>query len=215
MSAPTEAVLKDACEALAERDIALARAYEELGPPNWRANAPGYASLARIIAYQQISTSAASAIWGRVCNALSDVSAEAMLAKDEEALRACGLSRPKIRHLRSIAEAIVGGALELEAMHTVPIEAAQSQLVAVKGIGPWTANVYLLTSAGHLDAFPVGDVGLMESYRLLRDDEERLAPKAFAEKGQNWQPFRGVAAHLLWDWINASRGRDTAPPQSG
>lgn len=88
---------------------------------------------------------------------------------------------------------------------------AEARLVAVKGIGPWTANVFLMTATGVLDAFPVGDVGLMESYRLLNGDDRKLSPGAFSGCAESWRPFRGVAAHLLWDWINLQRGRDIAP----
>ena len=89
------------------------------------------------------------------------------------------------------------------------MDAARAELVAVKGIGPWTADLFLM-ACGRLDAFPHGDVGLMEAYRLLRGDEERFESKAFTAHADAWRPYRGVAAHLLWGWINAERDKTYA-----
>ena len=211
MTAPCEDTLRLACETLTERDIALARAYTEIGVPSWRVQPAGYATLARIIAFQQISTKAAAAIWGRVCDQLPALTAEAVLAADEDALRASGLSRPKIRHMRSIAEAIVAGALPIHTLADLPLDEARAALTAVKGIGPWTADVYLMCAAGQLDVFPRADVGLMESYRILRADDDRLDAKRFQQASDAWAPYRAVAAHLLWGWINRHRGHDSAP----
>ncbi|MEM7766015.1 MAG: DNA-3-methyladenine glycosylase 2 family protein [Pseudomonadota bacterium] len=211
MSAPAPDVLAAACQALAADDPALARAYAEIGPPNWRVVEPGYAGLARIIAFQQISTRAAAAIWERVCGVLDEISAQSMLDLDEAVLRDCGMSRPKIAHLRSAAAAVVCGDLPLQSLGQLPVDEARERLLAVKGIGPWTADVFLLTATGALDAFPAGDVGLMESYRQLRGDAAKFEAKAFARQAETWRPYRGVAAHLLWDWLNHQRDRDVAP----
>lgn len=205
MSAPDQATLHAACTELGTRDQALARAYEETGLPTWRAMPPAYATLARIIVFQQISTAAGSSIWGKVEALLPGVEAPALLAATDEALRGCGLSRPKIGHLRAIAEAVASGQLDLAALCTQPIEAARADLVAIRGIGPWTADIFLLNAAGHVDAFPAADLGLIESYRRLSEAEDRMSAKAFAEQADAWRPYRGVAAHLLWDWINAMR----------
>ncbi|MEM0984986.1 MAG: DNA-3-methyladenine glycosylase 2 family protein [Pseudomonadota bacterium] len=215
MSAPSQERLCEACAHLSEADPALAKAHSEIGPPNWRVVEPGYAGLARMIAFQQISTKAAAAIWGRVCDAVGEITPSAMLDASDETLRGCGLSRPKISHLRAIAEANTCGDLPLETLGNHDIDDARARLVAVKGIGPWTADVFLMTATGALDAFPAGDVGLMESYRLLSGDQEKLKPKDFSARAEGWRPFRGVAAHLLWDWINAQRDRDIAPVSTG
>jgi len=215
MTSPPAKRLAEACAALARSDPALARAHDEVGLPTWRVIDPGYGGLARIIAFQQISTQAATAIWGRVCDRLGEITPEAVLAAEEDMLRGCGLSRPKVAHLRSIAAAVTGGELALDTLSARPIEEARASLTAVKGIGPWTADVFLLTATGAMDAFPAGDVGLMESYRLLRGDEAKFPPADFLEQAETWRPFRGVAAHLLWDWINRQRGRDNAPALQG
>lgn len=214
MSAPTPEQLTEACEHLATADLALARAYTETGLPKWRAGGADYATIARMIAFQQITTKAARSIWTRVEAELGEISTRNMLAASEESLRGCGLSRPKIRHLRSIASAMEAGELDLARVHTADMEAARKELIAVKGIGPWTADLFLL-NCGRLDAFPVGDVGLMESYRLLNGAAERHDTKAFSALAENWRPWRGVAAHLLWAWINAERDRAYAADGGG
>ena len=206
MSAPSQADLVEACTWLSERDTALARAHTELGVPTWRYQTPDYAVIARMIAFQQITTKAAASIWARVEEALGTVSTASVLAASDDTLRGCGLSRPKVSHLRSIADAIESGALDLTRVYSANMEAARAELIAVKGIGPWTADLFLLY-CGRLDAFPVGDVGLMEAYRQLSGHEERYASKAFTELAEAWRPWRGVAAHLLWGWINAERAK--------
>lgn len=214
MSGPTAETLTEACTWLARQDRALARAYEERGVPGWRQGAPDYAVIARMIAFQQITTKAAATIWGRVEDLLGEVRTEAVLGASEDELRGCGLSRPKIRHLRSIAEAVETGRLDLERVHAADMDAARKELVAVKGIGPWTADLFLL-SCGRLDAFPSGDVGLMEAYRLLSEAETRHESKAFTTLAEDWRPYRGVAAHLLWAWINAEREKAYAADGGG
>ena len=210
MTAPSQARLKAACETLARVDPALARAYDLTGIPAWRDGAPSYAMLARMITHQQISLSAAGAIWARTETLLGAVTPEAVLAADPEALRACGQSRPKVGHLVSIAEAVVTGTLSLPRVCDASLVDARRELVAVKGIGPWTAELFLLYATGAMDAFPVGDVGLMEAHRLLAAHETRMDIKAFTQHAEAWRPNRGVAAHLLWAWLHSHRG-DAAP----
>ena len=215
MTAPARDLLRQACEDLAEADTALDRAYRESGLPEWRARPAEYATLARMIAYQQISTSAGGAIWGRVQSAVPDMCAETMLAAEDDTLRACGLSRPKIGHLKSIATAVSCGDLNFERVLARDTDSARAELIAVKGIGPWTAELFLLYAGGQMDAFPTADVGLMESHRMLAGLDERLDPKAFTGHAENWRPWRGVAAHLLWGWINTEREKKRqASPQA-
>jgi len=202
---PSPAELETACQNLACRDPALARAYEEQGVPEWRKSEPSFQTLARIIAYQQLSTKAAGTIWGRVMDRHTDMTPGCILQDDEEGLRSCGLSRPKIRHLKSIAAAIEQNILNFDALHSMPMDEARTRLISVKGIGPWTAEIFLMNALGRLDAFPVADVGLMEAYRQLKGTQTRPDPKAFNLLAEDWRPWRGVAAHLLWAWLNASR----------
>lgn len=207
MTTPSKAALTEACEALSKRDPALERAYSDVGLPNWRAAEPAYRSLARSVVYQQISTKAAGAIWDRVQSAYPDVEPRPLFEATEDNLRALGLSRPKIRHLKSIAEAIVSDRLNFDRLCSVDGDSARAELIAVKGIGPWTAELFCLYALGDMNAFPTADLGLMESYRQLRGDAERLDRKGFEAAGDAWRPWRGCAAHLLWDWLNLQRSR--------
>ena len=207
MSAPQIETLILACETLTERDAALAKAYALHGLPVWRTASPNYCTLARTVAYQQISLAAAGAIWDRVLQHFGGETAltpEAVLAAEDAEIQACGMSRPKTAHMKSIASAIVNGALDLSRVVKAPIEDARKELISVKGIGPWTAEIFLLYS-GALDAFPTGDVGLMNAYKMLRGDEKRLDAGAFARSAEAWRPYRGVAAHLLWAHFHAMR----------
>ena len=205
MTAPTAETLRQACKALAAKDKVLATAFEHVGLPVWRTTEPTYQSLARIVVYQLISTKAADAIWQRVVNTLGEVTAQSVLSHDPEALLASGLSRPKLKHLQAIAAAIHSGSLELNSLRTAPIEDARQQLINVRGIGPWTADTFLMNAIGHLDAFPHGDVGLLEAYKLLSGATERPNAKDFSRLAETWRPYRAVAAHLLYDWLNAGR----------
>lgn len=187
-------------------DPALARAYTEHGRPVWRAQAQNYAMLGRLIAHQQISTKAAQAIWARVLLQFGDdISATDVLAASDEILKSCGLSRPKVAHMRSIAQAIVSGQLSLPRVCAAPMDDARKELLAVKGIGPWTAELVLLYATGALDAFPVGDLGLMEAHCQLGEYSPRMDIKAFTAQAEAWRPYRGVATHLLWGWLNDRR----------
>lgn len=206
MTAPSASDLTAACDALSAADPALARAYAAQGLPVWRQADPVYATIARTIAYQQISVKAAAAIWGRAVAGLGEVTPAIVLTTRDEDWRAYGMSRPKVSHLRSVAEAITSGALDLERCHDVGGDPARKELLAVKGIGPWTAELFLLYAVGDMDAFPTADVGLMEGYRLLCEAETRLTPKEFMQSGERWRPYRGVAAHLLWAALHAARG---------
>ncbi len=204
---PTREQLRTACEALSARDEALARAYSTIGIPAWRIQPASYEALVRTVVYQLISTKAADAIWTRVLNwAAGDLSPQRVMNAAEDELRGCGLSRPKVRHLTTIAEAIETHSLNLAQLHEMPDAEARRHLTAVKGIGPWTAELFLMCSLGRIDAFPEGDVGLMESLRLLSQEEDRLTARAFLTHAESWRPYRGVAAHLLWGYINHLRG---------
>ena len=197
--------LSKAIKALTKSCAVIKAAHARVGVPEWRTRQGDYAGLARIIAYQQLSTKAAATIWGRVEVLLGKITPKAVLAADIDALRACGLSRPKIAHIRSIAEAVQSGSLNLRRVAKASDEEAQAELVAVKGIGPWTADVYLMFCLGRWDVFPHADIGLSESYRMITGERKRHPPKKFLKTGERWRPYRGVAAHMLWAYINAVR----------
>jgi DNA-3-methyladenine glycosylase II len=197
--------LAAAVKALAKQCEVMKAAHEYVGVPEWRVRAGGYAGLARIIAFQQLSTKAAGTIWGRVETLVGKVTPRAILDATEEDLRACGLSRPKIAHMRSIATALENGSLNLRRIARAPDAEAQAELIAVKGIGPWTADIYLMFMLGRWDVFPHADIGLSEAYRMITGERKRHPPKKFLKTGERWRPYRGVAAHLLWAYINQAR----------
>lgn len=197
--------LSRAVKALAKECHIIKAAHDYVGVPEWRTRAGDYAGLARIIAYQQLSTKAAGTIWGRVEVLLGKVTPKAVLAADIDALRACGMSRPKIAHIRSIAEAVETGTLNLRRVARKSDDEAREELTAVKGIGPWTADVYLMFCLGRWDVFPHADIGLSEAYRMISGERKRHPPSKFLRTGERWRPYRGVAAHMLWAYINAAR----------
>lgn len=209
MAAPLDVrdrkALARAVKVLARACPVMKAAHTSVGVPDWRIRPGGYAGLARIIAFQQVSTKAAATIWGRVEARLGRITPEAVLAAPIEDLRACGLSRPKIAHLRSIATAVETGALNFRRLARSSDEDARAELIAVSGIGPWTADVYLMFSLGRTDVFPHADIGLSEAYRLLAEEDVRHPPKDFLLIGDRWRPYRGVASHLLWAHLNAAR----------
>ena len=191
--------------ALAARDPVMARLMEDGARPTLRAREPGLGGLARIIVSQQVSTASAAAIWGRVVQLLPLPSPAALMAAGDADLRAAGLSAPKIRTLRAVAAAVAENHLPLDALAAHPADEAHRLMVAVKGIGPWTADIYLLFCLGHADAFPAGDLALQEAARLAYGLEARPSARALVALAERWRPWRGVAAHVLWAAYNQAR----------
>jgi DNA-3-methyladenine glycosylase II len=172
---------------------------------------PGYAGLVWVVMGQQISVAAAKAIMARLEAALGTVTPKTVLAATDEELRAAGLSRQKIATLRESAKAVKAG-LDLDALQGVAAEEAVKTLTAVKGIGRWTAEVYLLFALGHPDIFPAGDLALQESARLAFDLKARPKEKELLSRAAAWRPHRAAAARLLWAYYRVARsGRDATP----
>ncbi len=175
------------------------------GAPPLRAREPGLAGLAWIVVSQQVSTASAQAIHARLAAGFPDFTAAALLAADDAALRACGLSGPKMRTLRAIAAAIEAGALDFDALAGMDADAARLALTAIHGVGPWTADIYLLFCLGHPDAWPVGDLALQEAARMALRLRKRPDARRLAAIGERWRPARGVAARLLWAWYGVAK----------
>jgi DNA-3-methyladenine glycosylase II len=190
---------------LSERDPILAKAHDRVPPFDWRARPGGFAGLIQLITEQQVSTVSAAAIWVRVQAGLGEVTPERVLAHDEAGLKAFGLSTPKARYALGIAAAHADAQVDLERLSALDDEAAITTLVSLKGIGRWTAEVYLLFCEGRLDAFPAGDLALQEVLRELEGAEARLSEKALYARAEVWRPYRGVACHLLWDYYLGRR----------
>ncbi len=202
-----EAALEAALAKLRERDPELvAHLVEIAGPPPLRLRPAGFEGLAAIIVSQQVSTASAAAILGRLRAALIPFEPGTLLAMTEDGLRGCGLSIQKIRALRSVAEAVLGGALPLGELSGMSAEEAVRLLVAVKGIGPWTADIFLLFCLGHADAWPAGDIALQEAARIALKLDRRPDPTALHDIGERWRPYRGIAARLLWSYYRVAKG---------
>ena len=182
--------------------------------PALRRREAGFEGLAWIIVGQQVSTASATAIFGRLKAGLGTLDAATVLGTSDAALRACGLSGPKQRTMRAIAEAVVDGRLDFATLADGPAEAAHGSLCAIKGIGPWTADIFLLFCLGHADAWPAGDLALQEAARLALGLEARPDTKALVVIGERWRPYRGVAAHCLWAYYGA-RKQTLAPLARG
>jgi len=205
-----EAALDRAIDQLIALDPDFAARLIEIGGrPPLRRREPGFAGLVWIIVSQQVSTASASAIFRRVESGLAPLSAKSVLAADDPALRACGLSSPKMRALRALAQAVERDALDLAGLAALTAEDAHRTLVAVKGIGPWTADIFLLFCLGHPDAFPAGDLALQEAARLALGRKRRPDARALEKIAERWRPLRGVAARILWAYYrSARRGRE-------
>lgn len=175
-----------------------------------RRSEPGFHSLASIIVSQQVSTASAQAIFGRFEKLVDPLTAEAVLAADDAVFRAAGLSRPKVRALRGVAAAVAGG-LDLDDLCRLDGADAIQRLVAIPGIGPWTAEVYLLIAAGHPDVFPARDVALQSAVGHALGMEARPGEKALIAIAESWRPWRSVASRLFWAYYRSIRGREAAP----
>ncbi len=195
------------CEALAARDKTLARALAAIDEPYIRRRPGGFEGLFRIIVEQQVSVPSAQAIWKRCCENVRPLTAEAALAMGEEGLRECGLTRQKSRYVYGVAAAHAEGALDFSALAALDDEAASKTLQSLKGVGPWTAAIYLLFCEGRVDIWPPGDVALLGAYAHAKTYGPKPAMKNLDVRAQKWAPFRGLAAHILWTYYAHIRGR--------
>lgn len=194
----SEAALAFGIEELRRIDPAMSRLLDEGASPPLRKRPPGFPGLVAIVVAQQVSTASAAAILARLTNALPEMSAEAVAASEDEVLLRAGLSRNKLRTVRAISAAIISGELRLDRLGDLPGEDAHAALTLVSGIGPWTADVYLLFCLGHPDIFPAGDLALQEAARLLLALGSRPNAREMAAIAERWRPWRGVAAGVLW-----------------
>jgi DNA-3-methyladenine glycosylase II len=201
-NAPPDESLRPALEALAERDADIARAYEVCGLPPERRRAPGFAGLLTIMTAQQVSAQAARAIVGRLLAAAEPLTPETFLALDEAAFRQIGFSRQKVRYGRELAEDVLSGRIDLEAVARLDDEAAIEQLVQVKGVGRWTAEIYLLFVLRRPDVWPVDDLAVCAGVQRLKRLKARPARERMLEIGQPWRPHRSAAARFLWHFYH-------------
>jgi DNA-3-methyladenine glycosylase II len=207
----TEADLDTAIARLIDTDPRFGPVLERAGRPPLRRRADGFAGLASIVVSQQLSVASARAILGRLTEALDPLDHDAVLRARPAKLARAGLSAPKIRTLKAIAKAIARGELDLPALVAMPADQAHATLTKVHGIGPWTADIYLLFCLGHADTWPAGDLALQEATRLLLALKARPTTKEMGPLAECWRPWRGAAACMLWTYYRTHKQREGAP----
>lgn len=210
----TEAHLKEALEKLLVLDPRFVDVLALTGHPPMRRREGGFPGLARIVCGQQLSVASAAAIWGRLETKFSPLDHHAILKARTPQLQRVGLSMPKIRTFRHIARAVRDEHLDIDALAHMSAEEAHAQLVKIKGIGPWTADIYLMFCVGHADAFASGDLALQEAVRMMLRKRKRPDARALEKIAKVWKPYRSVAARLLWAYYAVMKKRDGVPVES-
>lgn len=194
--------LNEGLEVVAKRDPAIARALKLAGHPEPRVRDRGYRTLLRTIVGQQVSVAAASSMWRKLEAALGeDMPPETLLAADFDTLRACGLSRQKQGYVRSLCELVVSGELDLENLPEDDEEAI-ALLTLIKGIGRWSAEIYLLFAEGRPDIWPAGDLAVQAGIGKIMGLAERPSEKEARALAEPWRPHRGAVAILTWHCYN-------------
>ena len=201
-------IKSDACVAegaawLAMRHPQLAKALDETGPLPLRLKPDGFGELFSAIISQQVSVASANAIWAKLQAAGLDQQ-NAVARASEDDLRACGLSKQKIRYAGELARA----GIDYNGLRDAPSTDVIKTLVKVPGIGPWTAEIYAMFSLGHADVFPPGDLALQEAAKVLFDLPERPKEKAFRQMALEWSPWQSVAARILWSYYKVIKSRE-------
>ncbi|MBK0398354.1 DNA-3-methyladenine glycosylase 2 family protein [Limibaculum sp. M0105] len=195
--------IAEGCDWLARAEPRFGEVIALAGPPPLRRREGGFPALLKAICSQQLSVAAADSV-SRKLTALGAEDPRVLIALDDEDLRGCGLSRPKIRYARALAEAD----LDYDALAVMPEEDAIATLTAIKGIGVWTAEIYLMFAIGRADVFAPGDLALQEATRLLFDLPARPQEKALRVQAESWSPWRAVAARLLWHYYRHAKSRE-------
>jgi DNA-3-methyladenine glycosylase II len=207
----SDADIREGLTALTRICPHLARVHAIAGDPPLRKQPKGFEGLARVIVGQQLSIASADAIWSRVQTTVQPFQPATLLAVSDKHLRKAGLSRGKIATLRTLAEAIEAGALKLDALNRAPEEAIHAELTALKGIGPWTADIYIMFSLARADAWSPADLALQYAVKDALMLAERPSFAQMNEVADAWRPWRGVAARLLWSYYALRRKSSPAP----
>lgn len=195
-------IIRSGLDAIAAQESGIARALERVGYPEPRIRSRGYATLLRTIIGQQVSVAAATSMWNKLVAAIGqDVPPEAILAADFDTLRACGLSRQKQGYARSLCELVMAEQIDFAAL-PVDDENAIELLTRIKGIGRWSAEIYLLFAEGRPDIWPAGDLAVQIGLGKLLGLEERPSEKQTRLLAESWRPHRGAAAIFTWHCYN-------------
>ena len=197
--------LEETLRKLAKRDSTVRRAVEIFGYPTSRRSPAGFATLARIIVDQQISTAAAASIWKKLNSNIGRVSAKTVLAARTDHLNSAGLSASKVKTLRTLASAIEERVFSLQSLSRQSDDRVRAQLTGIWGIGDWTADIYLMFGLGRPDVWPTGDLALRTGWQVITGDRKRIDANKLEKLALKWRPYRSAAAILLWHALSSSR----------
>jgi DNA-3-methyladenine glycosylase II len=196
----TEETLAQGLQYLSSRDSDLAQILRDLGAPPMWSREPGFPTLVHIILEQQVSLASAQAAFNRLVAAVSPLTPQGFLQLDDAALKSIGFSRQKTAYGRHLAESILEGRFDLDGLNALDDTAARSALLQLKGIGPWTADIYLLMALRRPDVWPSGDMALAAAVQRVKRLADRPSAEQLQAIGQAWQPWRAVAARVLWHY---------------
>jgi DNA-3-methyladenine glycosylase II len=206
----TKASLAVAARTLADRDPQLADIYKVHGvPPMW-GRRPGFETLLRIVLEQQVSLISARAVFARLKLNIEPFTAASFILRDEQYLRSLGLTRQKAHYCIQVAHAFTNG--DLQGLIRLSDEDAHATLLRIKGVGPWTANIYLLMALKRPDIWPDGDIALATAAGKLLKLQARPSFRELAQLAEKWRPYRSVAARMLWQYYLAERGSSKNQP---
>jgi DNA-3-methyladenine glycosylase II len=197
---------------LSGMDAVLAVAHAAVEPFEWHIRQSGFVGLVRMIIEQQVSVAAADAIWKKFKAGVGDVTSKNLIKFDVDTLKSFGLSRLKATYVLGIAEAEASGAIDFAHLAELRDEEAIERLTTLKGVGRWTAEVYLMFCEGRTDLFPAGDLALQEGFRLAARKRQRPTENALYARAERWRPNRGVAANLLWSYYRDVRSGKVVLP---
>jgi DNA-3-methyladenine glycosylase II len=209
----TDADLQAGLAQLILADPRLKSVAEKAGAFTLRRREAGFPGLCAIVCGQQLSTASAAAIRARLFAAFDPFHHDTVRRARTDKLKRLGLSAPKIKSIREIGKAVAKGHIDLTSIGEMDADAAHAALTALHGVGPWSADIYLLFCLGHADAFPAGDLAVQESARIAFGLRKRPDTKTLTKLAEGWRPWRGVAAHLLWAYYHAVKKRDVVPVQ--
>lgn len=196
--------IREALDALGKRDADIAKAIGLVGYPEPRNREPGFGALLNIVAAQQVSSASAAAIRTRLLAAIDPLTPENFLAASDETLRAVGFSRRKVEYGRGIAEAMRSGLLDAERLAAASDEEVVATLTTLRGLGRWSADIYMLFALRRADVWPAEDLAIQEALRRLKGLEVRPARAASEAIVESWRPWRGVAALFLWHYYKGA-----------
>ncbi|HEY9010002.1 MAG TPA: DNA-3-methyladenine glycosylase [Devosia sp.] len=196
---------------LLQLDKRLVDVHRRAGPFEIRKQPGGFAGLAKVICGQQLSVASARAIWSRFEQLEGALDPVTYLSLSEETVRGVGFSLGKFKTVRVIAEAVASGALDFDRLETLPADAAVAELTALKGIGPWTAEIYLMFCSGHPDVFPSDDLALQKAVQWAFGLDAQPTSKQLSEIASDWAPHRHTAALLFWRYYATTKQREGVP----